>query len=63
MNFRSLFIENFGFKETAREFDGNKIFELKTRGKNFELVTINSSQVFAEFLKDMIKQRKQLEKK
>ncbi|HLD58260.1 MAG TPA: D-aminoacyl-tRNA deacylase [archaeon] len=49
MNFRSLFIESFGFKETEREFQGNKIFSFK----NFELVTIDSSQVFADFLSEL----------
>ncbi|MDD5163650.1 MAG: D-aminoacyl-tRNA deacylase [Candidatus ainarchaeum sp.] len=46
MNFFPLFTENFGFRETGRIFDGSPIFAFG----NFELLTINSVQIFADFL-------------
>ncbi len=46
MNIADKLIDNFGFKEKGREFDGNKIYE---KG-NFQLVFINEFQVYADYV-------------
>ena len=39
-----------GFKESGREFDGNKIFELN---EELELVYVNQLHIFAENIKEL----------
>ena len=46
MNFKQQFIEKFGFKETAREFDGNRILQ---HGE-FELLTLDKFQIYSDHL-------------
>ncbi len=49
MNMAKLFKENFGFKETENEFDGNKIWVKD----DFEMVFVNEFQIYAEHLNDL----------
>lgn len=46
MNIAEHLINSFGFNETEMEFDGNKIYEKE----DFQLVTINELQVYADNL-------------
>lgn len=49
INIADKLINNFKFEETDREFDGNKIYE---KG-NFQLVTINEFQVYADYVNEL----------
>lgn len=46
MNIADKLINNSGFRETEREFDGNRVYE---KG-DFQLVTINEVQVYADYV-------------
>ncbi len=49
LNMKYRLLENFSFKESEKVFDKNPVFKFK----EFELVTINSNQVFADFLNEL----------
>ncbi|MBI4052534.1 MAG: hypothetical protein HY394_00675 [Candidatus Diapherotrites archaeon] len=47
MNFRRLFLEKAAFKATGKTFDGNEVLAFR----DFELLTLNEFQIFAEHLR------------
>ncbi len=49
MNVKNFLLKEKGFKETEREFQGNKVFEFK----EFELITLNEIQVFADEVNEL----------
>ncbi len=49
MLMKKKFLENFGFKETEEEFDGNMVY----KKENFRLVTIKEDQVYADCLNEL----------
>jgi len=51
MNIYSRLIENFDFKETEREYEGNKFFESKKAG--MELLLIDTLHIFSEELDEL----------
>ncbi|MDO8627412.1 MAG: D-aminoacyl-tRNA deacylase, partial [Candidatus Diapherotrites archaeon] len=53
MNAKQILVEEKGFKETSREFDGNKVFEFHNSLGEFELITLEEVQIFADKVNDL----------
>ena len=49
LNVKQRLLENFDFKETEKEFDGNVIYS----SEEFELITIEKLQIFADYVNEI----------
>jgi len=50
MNMYGKFLKEFGFSETEKEFDGEKVFALENKGVQFELYLIKELQIYCDYV-------------